>query len=251
MSKAARERSARERLAEERRRQAVRAKRLRILLTACSAVVVVALIVVGVVFYQSSKDKKISADLYKGPQAPVKVESDGSIVMAQPKATGPQVDLYEDFQCPICKEFEKKSGDTVKRLAAEGKIKVTYRVLGFVNPEGSVRGAVAGWCAADAGRFLQFHDVLYQNQPDERDALTIDQLKEFGKKAGAAGSFDSCTSDQKYAKQVKKNTEDGLNLLRQKFGGRGGTPAMLVNGNPVDQNAMFDPKELTKALLGT
>ena len=85
---------------------------------------------------------------YTGPIAPIKVDQDGLIVMAQPNTTGPTVDLYEDFQCPICKQFEEKSGDLVKRLAGEGKIKVNFHLLGFVNPEGSVRAAAAGRCRA-------------------------------------------------------------------------------------------------------
>ncbi|MCP2338212.1 DsbA family protein [Actinomadura rupiterrae] len=250
MSKAARERSARERLAEERRRQQARQKQVRLLTAVLGAVVVVAVaVVVIVVAMNSSKDdKKVTANLYKGATAPVQVAADGTVTMGQPNAKGPTVDLYEDFQCPICKEFEKASGDTIKKLAADGKITVKYHILSFVNPEGSPRAAVAGWCAADSGKFLQFHDVAYQNQPDERKALSVDTLKKFGATAGASGDYDKCVSDQKYKSQVKKNNDDGLSTLQQKFGGKAGTPSMLVNGKPVDQNAMFDPSALQKAL---
>ncbi|RFU37497.1 hypothetical protein DZF91_32580 [Actinomadura logoneensis] len=255
MSKAARERSARERLAEERRRQQARQKQVRLLTAVLGAVVVVAVaVVVTVVAMNSDKSggdgKNLSANFYKGATAPVKVTADGTVVMGKPGVKGPTVDLYEDFQCPICKEFEKASGDTVKQLAAEGKITVNYHILSFVNPEGSPRAAVAGWCAADAGRFLQFHDVAYQNQPDERKALSVDTLKKFGAAAGATGDFAKCVSDQKYASQVKKNNEDGLKTLEAKYGGKAGTPSVLVNGKPLDQNAMFDPNALQKALTG-
>lgn len=253
MSKAARERSARERLAEERRRQQARNKQFRLLTAVLGAVVVVAVaVVVTVVAMNSNKSggdgKNVSANLYKGAVAPIQVGADGVVTMGKPGAKGPTVDLYEDFQCPICKEFEKTSGDTVKQLAAEGKITVKYHILSFVNPQGSPRAAVAGWCAADQGKFLQFHDVAYQNQPDERKALTADVLKKFGTAAGAAGNFASCVTDSKYVAQVKKNNDDGLKELQAKYGGRAGTPSVLVNGKPLDQNAMFDPNALEKAV---
>ncbi|MEV5575128.1 thioredoxin domain-containing protein [Spirillospora sp. NPDC052269] len=253
MSKAARERSARERLAEERKRQQTRNKQVRLLSAVLGAVVVVAVaVVVTVVAMNSDKSggdgKKVSANLYKGTVAPIKVETDGTVTMGKPGAKGPTMDLYEDFQCPICKEFEKASGDTVKQLAAEGKVTVKYHILSFVNPQGSPRAAVAGWCAADEGKFLQFHDVAYQNQPDERKALTTDVLKKFGTSAGTSATFASCVSDSKYTAQVKKNNDDGLKVLQAKYGGRAGTPSVLINGKPLDQNAMFDPNALEKAV---
>jgi protein-disulfide isomerase len=249
MSKAARTRSARERLAEERKRKAAKEKRLRALLVSGAALLIVALVVAGVVFFHSQGKKTNSA--YSGPLAPAKVEQDGTVVMAQPNFSGgPSVEVYEDFQCPICKAYESASGDVVKRLAGQGKIKVTYHVLAFVNPEGSTRAAVAGKCAADAGRFIQFHDVAYKDQPDEREALTIDKLKQFGKKAGiTSGSYDSCVSGQQFVSQVKKNTQTGLAFLRQKLGEAAGTPTMLVNGKPVDKDTLYEPSALEKMIL--
>ncbi|MQY02265.1 DsbA family protein [Actinomadura macrotermitis] len=248
MSKAARERTARERLAEERKRQAAKEKRTRALLVGVAAVVVIAVVVVAAVIIQNNKGKENKVG-YQGALAPTSVQPDGAVVMAQPNATGAAVDLYEDFQCPICKEFEGKSGDVLKKLAAQGKIKVTYHVLAFVNPEGSTRAAVAGKCAADEGKFVQFHDVAYRKQPDEREALTVDQLKKFGKDAGIGGKYDSCVAGQQFAGQVKQNTEAGLKLLQEKLGRQAGTPSMLVNGKPVSQNAMFDPQGLERELL--
>ncbi|MBW8481081.1 DsbA family protein [Actinomadura parmotrematis] len=247
MSKAARERTARERLAEERKRQAAKQKRTRTLLVGVAAVVVIAVVVAGAVLFKNKDDSAASG--YTGPLAPTTVAADGTVTMAQPTATGPTVDLYEDFQCPICKEFEEKSGATVKKLAGQGKIKVVYHVLGFVNQQGSVRAGAAAKCAADLGRFTQFHDVAYKEQPDERTALTLDDLKGFGKKAGITGTYDKCVTDQAFAPQVQKNTTEGLKLLSAKYGQQAGTPSMLVNGEPISQNTMFEPSALERALL--
>src|SRR3954449_9661481 len=118
MSKAARQRSARERLAEERKRQAQRQQRTRRLTISLSALVIVALVVVGVVYFVNRKDP----NAYSGAIAPMTRQADGSVLMAKPSAQAPKLEVFEDFQCPICNEFEKASGNTVKRLASEGKV---------------------------------------------------------------------------------------------------------------------------------
>lgn len=250
MSESVQERSARARLALERRREVTRRKRTRAVLVSLAAFAVVAAVVVGMVVVRNDDGEKSTRRPYTGALAPATVAADGTVVMAQPNAVGPAVDLYEDFQCPVCKLFESVSGEVVQRLAAEGKIKLSYHVLAFVNPRGSVRAAVAARCAADAGRFTQFHDIAYENQPDERTALTIDQLKGFGAKAGlTGGSFGSCVSRQQSAAQVQQSTRAGLALLQQKLGSEAGTPTLLVDGRPLGKNEMFNASALEKALL--
>src|SRR5262245_59551216 len=122
MSKAARQRSARERLAEERRRQAQSQQRMRRLLISLSGLVIVALAVVITVYFVNRKDPNV----YNGALAPATRQADGAILAGQPGAKAPKLELFEDFQCPICHEFEKASGSTIERLAAQGKVNVAY-----------------------------------------------------------------------------------------------------------------------------
>src|SRR3989442_1233057 len=122
MSKAARQRSARERLAEERKRQAQKQQRMRALTIAISALAIVALAVVVTVYVVNKKDK----NTYTGALAPATRMADGRILMGKPGLKAPLLEMFEDFQCPICKEMESTSGNTIKRLAAEGKVNVIY-----------------------------------------------------------------------------------------------------------------------------
>src|ERR1700754_4396071 len=47
--------------------------------------------------------------------------------------SGPvQVQLYEDFICPHCKDFEATSGSALNDLVSQGKVKVTYNTVAYL-----------------------------------------------------------------------------------------------------------------------
>ena len=104
------------------------------------------------------------------------------------------IDLYEDFMCPVCRQFETQDGATLKQLVSENKVTIRYHPVAILNPssngtEYSSRAAGAVAAAAEAGKFLEYHDVLYQNQPGEgTDGLTDAKLIELGKSVGLTSS---------------------------------------------------------------
>jgi protein-disulfide isomerase len=154
------------------------------------------------------------------------------------------VDLYEDFQCPICNNLEQ-SGLT-KDFDAKIKattIKVNYHVMSFLDSSSngnkySSRAANAGYCAADQSvdAFQKFHDLLYgknadgqNNQPAEGSNGRPDsQLIDWGKQAGiTSADFSTCvTSDQ------HKDLVAGVTDAASKRGVNG-TPTVFVNGKQV------------------
>ncbi|MQA96806.1 MAG: thioredoxin domain-containing protein [Streptosporangiales bacterium] len=233
--------SARERLREERSRAAARQRRNRTLLIIGSAVAVVAVVVGVIVAVQSGRDEQSA---FAGQAPPATLQSDGSIVMARQGVTKPVLEVYEDFQCPACKEFETVNNGTVQRLAAEGKVKVVYKTLAFVNPEGSLRAAGAGQCAATAGKFTEFHDVAFENQPDERVALTLNDLKGFGEQAGITDpAFATCVDRQKSAAQIQAFTKQTLSDKNFR-----GTPTLILDGRQLNQSEIYTVDGLTKAV---
>ncbi|GAA4562230.1 DsbA family protein [Planotetraspora kaengkrachanensis] len=236
MSKAARQ-SARERVREERMRQAQKEKRRRIIVITSIAVVVVAAIVAGVLV-QANRTKPTS---FSGAIAPITVQETGTVTMAQPGVTKPVLDIYEDFQCPICKDFEHINGGLVKQYAAQGKIKVVYHPIAFVNPQGSLRAAAAAQCVPN-NSWMAFHDVLFAKQPDERVALTIDDLKKFAAEAKITDpAVLSCMESQRYAGQVQQLTQTALASIQ-------GTPTLMLNGQKVDDNDALTSSGLSDVL---
>lgn len=235
-------RAARERLAQERRRQAQRAKRNRSLAIVGGAIVVIIVVVAAGLGWQhvhtSSADTKFS-----GPLAPVSKQSDGTVVMGKKSVKKPVLDLYEDFQCPNCREFEKTSGDTVKKLAAQGKAKVVYHPVAFVNPVGSRRAAAAAQCVPSS-KWMAFHDKLYASQPDETKTETYSQLERWAKDVGVSGkAFTACVNSKKYEKPVAQRTTKAFS--RHGTQHITGTPSGFLDGKQLDLGSvLMSPKSL-------
>jgi protein-disulfide isomerase len=59
----------------------------------------------------------------------------------------PVIDIYEDFQCPVCAQFEAAQGDYLEGLIADKKATVVYHTLSFLGPE-SIAAANAAACSA-------------------------------------------------------------------------------------------------------
>jgi protein-disulfide isomerase len=147
------------------------------------------------------------------------------------------VDAYIDFLCPFCRQFEERSGDALKAMVAEGAISLTYHPLGFLDRLSttaySSRASSASGCASDGGRFEQYKDALFANQPPEGGpGLSDEQLIEIGHAVGLTdGSFDRCVAAHAYLEWTAyvsvRATERGVS----------GTPSVFVAGIPVPASA--------------
>jgi protein-disulfide isomerase len=143
------------------------------------------------------------------------------------------VDIYLDFQCPVCREYEQQSGATIDSLVNSGAAKVIYHPLAFLDrmstTQYSTRASAAAGCAASDKVFPQFAKLLYANQPPEGgQGLSNQQLITYGQQAGAGPNFAKCVNDQTYAKWgaalTDQASKDGIN----------GTPTVEVNGKQID-----------------
>lgn len=100
--------------------------------------------------------------------------------------------------------------------------------MAFLGPE-SQWAAEASECAADQGRFWEYHDLLYAGQNGENlGAFSKANLKKFAVELGMdAEAFALCLDTGKYAAQVRADTAFAQSL------GISGTPAFLVSGRPI------------------
>jgi protein-disulfide isomerase len=143
------------------------------------------------------------------------------------------VDLYEDFLCPACARFEATAGPKLRRMAAEGRVKVVYRPFAFLDGYSttrySTRALNAAACAADENRFVEMHDRLYRVQPPEGGpGLSDDRLVAVGAAAGATGDeFGSCVRDLRYERWTEQATDAASKA------GVVQTPTVLVDGRPL------------------
>lgn len=219
-----------------------------------TVVVVVAIIavVVGVVWSQQSQKNEVTGG---GNALPAGVSQLGAGYPAFQDVTAasgaPTVDLYEDFQCPACAAFEKALGQTFQDQAKAGKITLVYHVKNFLDDnlrnDSSTRAGNAAFCASDAGKFQEFHNVVFPNQPaTEGDGYTDAQLKAFAQQAGVTGTaletWQKCYDAGKYVDYVNsveaQSTKDGVK----------GTPTVKINGQEVDLQTIASPELLLQAI---
>lgn len=158
----------------------------------------------------------------------------------------PTVDLWEDFQCPVCKQFELTNGSYVQQLVSEKKAKVVYHLLSFIGPE-SVLAANASACAADENKFLAFHAYLYATQGSENSgAWSNAGLITAGAAVGLTDSkFKKCVNNGTYSSWVTKIANDGQDKKIN------ATPTVFVNGKEIDRKIQyFNPVAFAAAVEG-
>jgi hypothetical protein len=151
--------------------------------------------------------------------------------------------LFEDPQCPYCRQFEEASGDLLRQAVDGGGVAVEYRMRCFLGPE-SVRADNALALAAEVDRFDELRRALFAAQPPENSGgFTVADLTELGRRVGLTGpSYESGLREGKYEAWVV-----AIDRSFQQQDPRG-TPAGLLDGEPMDSGVLFDPTALTSIL---
>jgi protein-disulfide isomerase len=207
--------------------QAARRKRTAAVVGAVVAVLVIALGVGVLVQSQRDRSRTNPAAASADPGGTTGTAHQDIVVG---KAAAPvTVTVYEDFQCPICRDFEQQSGATLRSYVDQGTVRLVYRPIAFLDRASttrySTRSLSAAGCVLTArpSAFPAFHDLLFANQPAEGSAgLTDARLAALATQAGA--DTGSCIPQHRYegwaARVTDQASKDGVN----------GTPTVEVNG---------------------
>jgi protein-disulfide isomerase len=127
---------------------------------------------------------------------------------------------FSDFQCPFC----LKAYPAVRAVLAKygDKIRFSYRDFPLRQIHGQAQEAAeAGHCAADQGKFWQFHDYVFENPSD----LSREKLIASAEKAALdAAALELCIESGKHRPDVERDYQEGLQA------GISGTPAFYING---------------------
>jgi len=229
-------RSAREALREQRAKEQAQAKRKRTLVVA-GAVVAVLAIGTGIGLAVANNSSSGSSTASSGPVTPpAGATGKDNLVIPVGAANAPStLTIYEDFRCPACDAFEKSFTPTIHQLEDTGQIRTEYHLVtlidGNLGGTGSLNAANAAACAQTEGKFRAYHDVLYDNQPEEQndkfaDKATLLQLA--GKVPGLTTSaFTACVNNGTHNSWVKKSN-DAFNSS-----GFNSTPTVLLNGKSI------------------
>ncbi|MEU5260475.1 thioredoxin domain-containing protein [Amycolatopsis sp. NPDC021455] len=225
-----------------------------------AVVVVAALVIGGVIWTIADRNKTEGKIINPGETTSaltgdVTQKRDGVVVTVGKPGAKASIDVYADFLCPICGEFEKQYKTDIEQAINDGKLQVRYHMVPLLNQKSSPPGysldsANAALAAADAGKFLQFHDALFANQPEEgKRGYDKTQLIELGKNVGITDpAFAQTVNAGTYDQQINTAFQQIENdpKLAQDFGGGQsgfGTPTVTANGAIVSWQ---DPNWLKK-----
>jgi protein-disulfide isomerase len=232
----AKRRAARKRIADKRAAEAAaqaRAQRRR--RAVIGGVVAAVLVVLAVVVTVVVQDRRTATAA--DAAVPANTAAGGDVVVVGQAAAPVTVDLYEDFQCPNCKNFEDTDGATLASLVSAGTVQLHYHGMAFLDTSANDRystralnAAAAVVNAAGPDAFQTFHDLLYANQPEEGGSgLTDDQLAAYATQAGAGGeAVEQQIRDLTYGDWVSNVTDQASK------DGVTGTPTVLVAGQRLE-----------------
>ncbi|GAB3259602.1 DsbA family protein [Kineosporia babensis] len=194
-------------------------------------VVLVAVIVGSFVLVQNTRRGEAVADT----AAPANLGPSNSITQGDDDAPV-KVVVYEDFQCPYCAEFEAANREQLTAYVDRGDVQVQYRPIAFLDrastDQYSTRALNAAAAVFDRApeSFVDFHNLLFDNQPTEGGAgLSNEQLIDYAAEAGATEpEIASAVRDLTYEGWTARITEQASKE------GISGTPTVQVNGTSLE-----------------
>jgi protein-disulfide isomerase len=185
--------------------------------------------------------------------------SDASPVASPANAAGVvDITLYVDYLCPICGQFEAANQPAIADLLARGAATIEIHPIAILTNRSqgtqySLRAANAAACVANdyPNSFMNFHNALFENQPqEETPGWTDEELIGFATRAGAGPKVEACINDMQFKDWVKASTERAIsgdvaiNNKDKKFKGVTGTPTIVINGKQF--NPSYDPASPTQ-----
>ena len=123
---------------------------------------------------------------------------------------------FADYQCESCAKFNREVRDDILRnFVNTGQVRFLFKDFIINNDmttttvdETSILAAEASYCAAEQGKYWEYHNKLYQNAEGENTQwVTIDNLKQIANNVGIGDlmQFSDCLESHKNSKTVKEN----------------------------------------------
>ena len=160
----------------------------------------------------------------------VSVDDDPVLGNANAKVT---IIEFGDYQCPSCRLFWRETEPRLKKEYVDtGKVKLVFRDFPIkeIHPDATA-AAMAAQCAADQGKYWEYHDRIFREQDKGTDDVVRFKAADL-KKWGAAirldaAAFNACVDSARYQDEVAKDYADGIAVGIQ------GTPTFFINGRFV------------------
>lgn len=139
---------------------------------------------------------------------------------------------FGDYQCTFCKKFHDETRNLImSNFVNSSKVNIMFKdfiVNDNANDKSSTQAAEASYCAAEQGKYWEYHAELYDNWAGERTGwINLDSLKKFASTVNIPNidKFSDCLNSHKYSNLVLTNDNIARNL------GLTGTPGFVLLNN--------------------
>jgi protein-disulfide isomerase len=121
---------------------------------------------------------------------------------------------FGDYQCQYCARFHNETKNQImNNFVDTGQIKFVFKdfvINDLPSDRASTLAAEASYCAADQGKYWQYHDELYDNSRGENTGwVTENSLKQFATRIGIPNltEFSGCLENHTHRDLVEANTQ--------------------------------------------
>ena len=190
---------------------------------------------------------------------PAGVGADGSLTYGAAMTPGsvnegaPVLDVYFDYACHFCANFDTLHADEISRLVKDGKITLALHPCKILDQDWTdiVMNAMGVVLDEQPEMALTFHNAalaLFSEIFASRDAgrQTVDELADTAKKAGVSRdvvkAFEKAVKDNSYGKW----TEAGTNAFKDKK--LSATPTVFLADTQLNLQAIATATALTEAV---
>jgi protein-disulfide isomerase len=199
--------------------------------------------ILGLIIVTSKKDNATSD--FKGDAT--KIITEGPIADHVFGSEKQKVTLieYGDYQCPGCGSIYP----VVRDLTTQYKDKVTFIFrnlpLTTIHPN-ALAAATAAESAGLQGKYYEFHDVLYENQDAWKDKSVAERgvlFEDYAKQLSLdINKFKTDLTNSNVTAKINRDRSTANAF------GFTSTPSLLLNGEKLAQEVMFDKDKIKQAI---
>jgi protein-disulfide isomerase len=132
------------------------------------------------------------------------------------------VDIYSDYMCPFCAKLDLALAETLAEMRAAGEIRLVVHPVAILDrlskdTQYSTRAANAAATVAKYApeSFLEYHNALFENQPEENsegldDAKLVEIATDLGMDADVTDRFVMGEMNEWVAAATESASRDGL-----------------------------------------
>ncbi len=160
------------------------------------------------------------------------------------------ITAYLDFQGKASKKFILEILPQLqKEYIDTKKVKFVFRNFPLNDHTLAPLAHNAALCAAEQGKFWEYHNQLYTNQDqwldkDKNEGRVKETLKSYGSQLGLASSFNSCVDSGKYSTKIEVDKKEGV------INGVNGAPTFLIGTQKITlEDSSVDAMSAFRAVL--